>query len=144
VRVRRAAPADAVAVADVFVTARAGMTYLPPLDVEGARRFIVEKVVPELETWVAEEDGAIVGFAAIEGDDLAFLYVAPEAQGRGAGTLLFDRVTELRREGFELWVFQRNAGARRFYERHDCLLLFETDGAANMEREPDARYRWRG
>jgi GNAT superfamily N-acetyltransferase len=100
-------------------------------------------VAAKLEVWVAEDEGAVVAFAALEGNDLAFLYVAPEAQGRGAGTLLFERARELRAEGFELWVFQRNAGARRFYERHGCVLLLETDGSANMEREPDARYAWR-
>jgi GNAT superfamily N-acetyltransferase len=134
---------DAEAVADVFVAARAGMTYLPPLDVPGARRFVVERLVPELEVWVAEEEERIVAFAALQRDDLDHLYVAPPAQGRGLGAALFARMLELRPDGLELWVFQRNEGARRFYERHGCVLLYETDGAANMEREPDARYAWR-
>jgi GNAT superfamily N-acetyltransferase len=143
VELRRAVPADAAAIADVFVAARAGMTYLPPLDVQDARRFLVEEVAAKLEVSVVEDAGAVVAFSALDGDNLAFLYVAPEAQGRGAGTLLFERVTELRPAGFELWVFQRNTGARRFYERHGCVLVLETDGSGNMEREPDARYAWR-
>ena len=43
-----------------------------------------------------------------------------------------------------LWVFQKNEGARRFYERHGFELVKLTDGAENMEREPDALYRWNG
>jgi hypothetical protein len=39
-------------------------------------------------------------------------------------------------------VFQRNIRARRFYESRGFHLVEETDGAANEEREPDARYRW--
>ena len=47
------------------------------------------------------------------------------------------------RAAFHLWVFQRNEGARRFYERHGLRLAALTDGAGNEEREPDARYEWR-
>ena len=45
---------------------------------------------------------------------------------------------ELRPGGFTLWVFQRNTGARRFYERRGLRLVELTDGAGNDEREPDA------
>ena len=41
-------------------------------------------------------------------------------------------------EGLQLWVFQRNVGARRFYERHGFTLTELTDGSRNEEREPDA------
>jgi len=41
-----------------------------------------------------------------------------------------------------LWTFQRNAAARRFYETHGFVLVMETDGVDNEEREPDALYRW--
>ena len=54
-----------------------------------------------------------------------------------------DKAKELRPAGFRLWVFQRNDGARRFYERHGLTLVELTDGAGNEEREPDARYDWR-
>jgi hypothetical protein len=39
-------------------------------------------------------------------------------------------------------VFQRNARARRFYERAGFVLAELTDGAGTEEREPDARYVW--
>ena len=72
------------------------------------------------------------------------LYVDPEAQNRGVGTALLDQAKTLRPDGFVLWVFQRNEGARRFYERHGFEAVKLTDGAENMEREPDALYRWNG
>src|SRR5947207_90140 len=106
--IRRAEAADGDAVAEVFVAARQAMDYLPPLDVEGACAFIRERVVAELETWVALEEGAVVGFATIDDGDLDHLYVAPAAQGHGVGTALLDLVKTLRPDGFELWVFQRN------------------------------------
>jgi len=127
----------------VFVEARSAMDYLPPLDLVDARRFVRERVAAELETWVAEVEGAIVGFAALDGNELEHLYVQPRDQDRGVGAALFHQVTTLRPDGLVLWVFQRNEAARRFYERHGCVLVETTDGARNMEREPDAKYIWR-
>ena len=46
-------------------------------------------------------------------------------------------------EGLELWTFQVNARARRFYERNDFVEAELTDGSGNEEREPDVRYVWR-
>jgi GNAT superfamily N-acetyltransferase len=42
----------------------------------------------------------------------------------------------------QLWTFQRNGPARRFYEAKGFALVRQTDGAANEEREPDALYLW--
>jgi len=52
-------------------------------------------------------------------------------------------VKQERPDGFPFWVFQRNEGARRFYERHGCRLVELTDGSGNEEKEPDALYEWR-
>jgi ribosomal protein S18 acetylase RimI-like enzyme len=64
-------------------------------------------------------------------------------KNRGIGAALLDHAKALRPEGLELWAFQKNVGARRFYERHGFRLVRLTDGAENMEREPDALYEWR-
>ncbi len=53
------------------------------------------------------------------------------------------RPSDRRPDGFALWVFQQNDGARRFYERHGLRLVRETDGSGNEERTPDALYEWR-
>jgi hypothetical protein len=41
-----------------------------------------------------------------------------------------------------LWTFQRNAIARRFYEKHGFLLIRETDGLAMKKEEADALFTW--
>jgi ribosomal protein S18 acetylase RimI-like enzyme len=64
-------------------------------------------------------------------------------QNRGVGTALLDHMKSLRPERLELWVFQKNDGARRFYERNGFQLVRLTKGAENMEQEPDALYEWR-
>ena len=121
------------------------MTYLPRLHTDDeTRAYFREVVLPREETWVAENaDGRIVGFASLSEHELEHLYVHPDAQGQGVGSALLERAQARRLGGFGFWVFQRNEGARRFYERHGCVLVELTDGAANEEREPDARYEWR-
>jgi GNAT superfamily N-acetyltransferase len=139
--IRRAAPGDAAAVSRVFVAARDEMTYLPRID-EEHRPLLGGWFIERGPIWLAEEDGAIVGFSGVKDRELTHLYVDPAAQNRGVGTSLLEHAKTLSPEGLLLWVFQRNAGARRFYERHGFRLVELTDGSSNMEREPDARYRW--
>ena len=91
---------------------------------------------------MAELGDRVAGFAALDADMLAHLYVHPDLQRQGIGDALLTRVKELRPDGFRLWVFQRNAAARRFYERRGLRLIELTDGAGNEEREPDALYEW--
>jgi ribosomal protein S18 acetylase RimI-like enzyme len=143
VRIRPVEPGDTDAVADVYVAALAGMTYLPDLWTEAeSREFIRDVMLPNNEVWVAEEDGRVVGFAGLGDDLLRHLWVEPPAQNRGVGKALLDRVKERRPDGFRLRVFQKNVGARRFYERHGFTLVKLTDGRDNQEREPDAFYEW--
>jgi ribosomal protein S18 acetylase RimI-like enzyme len=145
VRIRAARPRDADTVAEVFIASFDTLTFLPKLHSnEETVGFIANKVMPEQEVLVAEEEGTIIGFLAMaHGDTLEHLYVDPDSQGRGVGGALLERAKERMPGGFSLWVFQQNLQARRFYERHGLTLVERTDGAGNEERMPDARYEWR-
>ena len=144
VRIRAAEPEDADAVADVFIASFGTLTFLPKLHTdEETVDFITNTVLREHEVLVAELDGRIAGFAAMsKGDLLEHLYVDPDLQGRGIGSELLRRAKERMPHGFRLWVFQANAQARRFYERHGLRVVELTDGAGNEERTPDALYEW--
>jgi GNAT superfamily N-acetyltransferase len=143
IEIRRAQAADAEGVADVLLAARAEMTYLPAVHGdEETRAWIRDVLLASSEVWVAEAEGRVAGFAALGALLLEHLYVRPGMQGRGIGTQLLERAKERRPAGLRLWVFQRNEGARRFYERHGFDLVELTDGAGNEEREPDALYEW--
>src|SRR6266542_3236011 len=111
--IRRATPEDAEAVGRVFVAARDEMTYVPRIPDED-RPKLGGWIVERHEVWVAEAEGRIVGFIGRHPGLLEHIYVDPE--------------------GFQLWVFQKNEGARRFYDRHGFMLVRLTDGAENMER----------
>ena len=126
----------------VFVRARDEMTYLPRI-VDEHRPLLGGWFIERDEIWVEEEMGTVTGFAGVSSDTLTHLYVDPDHQARGTGTALLDHAKTLRPGRLELWVFQKNEGARRFYERHGFRLVRLTDGADNMEKEPDALYEWR-
>lgn len=78
---------------------------------------------------VLEEQGQVVGFAYLIRDDdpprgplLDNLHVCTSARGRGLGRMLLagaarEIVTRGWTPRLHLWVFEANAGARRFYER---------------------------
>lgn len=142
--VRRAWRGDAERIADVFLAARRQMTYLPRLHTdEETRAWIAGVVVARHEVWVAERHGRIAGFAALDGQWLEHLYVAPDAQGHGLGAALLSQAKKARPHLLDLHVFQRNTGARRFYERYGFTLMALGDGGGNEEHLPDAHYRWR-
>jgi len=132
----------------LFIRARNEMDYLPEVQDEAAV-LIAARIREHEEVWVAEEEGRLLGFLGIEHSTnldapvLEKLYVEPAEQNRGIGLALLEMAKELRPAELYLWVFQKNP-ARRLYERNGFVLVKLTDGADNMEREPDALYRWNG
>ncbi|PDT31615.1 GNAT family N-acetyltransferase [Rhizobium sp. L9] len=84
----------------------------------------------------------LIGVIAFGDDWIEQLYVLPDFQGVGIGSLLLGRAKQ-EMEDIRLWTFQRNTGARAFYERHGFIAGEETDGADNEEKEPDVLYHWR-
>jgi GNAT superfamily N-acetyltransferase len=71
------------------------------------------------------------------------LYVAPDWIGRGVGGRLLDLAKERRPDGLDLYCFQVNTFARRFYEARGFVPIAFGDGTRNMEHQPDVLYRWR-
>ena len=90
---------------------------------------------------VAVSDG-VDGFLAQDGEEVSCLYVSSAAQGNGVGKALLDHAKQ-RADRLELWTFQANEGARRFYAREGFVELRETDGARNDENLPDVFLEWR-
>ncbi|UQD69267.1 GNAT family N-acetyltransferase [Bradyrhizobium japonicum] len=105
------------------------------------RWFYRERVFPTCRVWGRFNDDELTGIIAFQYGWIEQLYVLPAAQGRGIGTELLD-VAKAACDRLELWTFQRNMPARRFYEARGFTLVEQTDGARNEEREPDARYVW--
>ncbi len=107
--------------------------------------FVRGVLIAERQTWLAVDgDGPAAGLLSLSPGWIDQLYVAPEYWGRGVGTLLLGHAKALQPSGLQLWTFQSNLGAQRFYERHGFVAVERTDGTGNEERAPDVRYAWTG
>jgi GNAT superfamily N-acetyltransferase len=138
-------PEDAAAIAALFTASRrAAMPWLPELhSAADVRDHIAGHVLEGCDVLVVRDDGNVLGFVALDGDEVDHLYIRPDAQRRGLGSALLDAAKARRPAGLALWAFQRNAPALAFYARHGFTELHRTDGRDNEEREPDVRLRWR-
>ncbi len=140
--IRRAVADDGQPIASLFRRSFGTLTFLPTLHTPAEDREFFARAVEEQEVWVWEEEGRVVGFAALAHGMLNHLYVEPADQGRGIGAALLEHAKGRLTEGVRLWTFQRNENARRFYERRGFRCVELTDGSGNEEREPDALYEW--
>jgi len=78
------------------------------------------------DVFVAEVEGLLAGFAALEGGELDGLFVEPDLWRQGIGSGLVEAaVHEARRRGLSLVTVVANIGARRFYEK--CGFRVEGD-----------------
>lgn len=149
-RIRVARHTDAVDCATVFLRSRAFALPTVPLvhPEREVRRWMADEVVGRADMWVAEVDGTIVALMVLDTAGrgagwIEHLYLDPAWIGRGLGDKLVQLAKERSPEGLQLWTFQVNEPARRFYERHGFVGEELTDGAGNEERAPDVRYVWR-
>jgi GNAT superfamily N-acetyltransferase len=143
--IRLAGPADAAAVADVYL-ASFHATYDFPLahSDDEVRAWVRDVLVPGGGTWLAvEPDGQAVAMMETTPGELGQLYVRPGRLGEGIGRRLLDLARERSPGGLTLYTFQVNARARRFYERNGFVADWFGDGGANEEGQPDVRYAWR-
>ena len=144
--IRPATPADAPAIAGVQARA---WRYAYADIVEPDAMLVPEETTPRWADAISarsgvivwDQDGRVVGFAAIEGNELQAIYVDPPAQGAGVGSALLDAaVAALRAAGHAeafLWTFDANGLARAFYERHGWELV-----PGRQDRmAPEVRYR---
>lgn len=145
--IRAGQVSDARALAKLHHESRkAAMPWLAEVHTEDETLdYLAHVVLVHDSVWVAEQDGQLVGYLAVDLNtgELHHLYLGPQMQRQGLGSTLLEKAKALSPAGLFLWFFQRNLGARSFYEKHGFQLEYATDGTANEENEPDARYRWR-
>lgn len=102
------------------------------------RAFVPLAEDPEFEelkssrVWVAEEKDQVVGFTAVDGTYLGWLYVDPDCYGRGIGRALLRRALE-EQKGEEAWtiVLAGNTPALNLYRSEGFQVVdrFESDNA---------------
>ncbi|MDF0599857.1 GNAT family N-acetyltransferase [Psychromarinibacter sp. C21-152] len=115
--------------------------WMPKLHDAEEDRAHVAMLIDRFEVTAARDWRGAQGFLARDGGWVHSLYVAPRARGQGVGARLLE-AAKARTGRLELWCFQANLDARRFYARHGFAEVEFTDGAENDEKLPDVRLVW--
>jgi len=141
--IRRADARDAEGVARLHRHVRcASLPFLPDLHtVDEDLQFFSDTVFAQCEVWVAGV-GALDGFIAFRAGWVDHLYVRPDCQRSGIGTALLAQAMATH-SLLQLWTFQRNEVAIRFYRMRGFREVERTDGAGNEEREPYLLMEWK-
>jgi GNAT superfamily N-acetyltransferase len=143
-----AVAADAEALTRLMIAARRAVMpgLAEPRTEAEVHAWMRDVVLPSRSVLIAEVGSEIAGFAARNDAWLDALYVKVGWTGQGIGRQLLDAMLAEAAASWpvmRLYAFQRNAGARRFYERNGFVAVALTDGAGNEEREPDVLYERR-
>lgn len=142
VRLRAARSTDAGQIGEIMTRANAAPLWKPNLHSGAEDVAFCGRMIERGWVRVAEaQERRIAGFIARDGQAVNVLFVHPRHQGRGVGTALLDDA-KASADRLELWTFQKNDGARRFYLRHGFKEAGRGDGSANEEGLPDIRFVW--
>lgn len=141
---------DAKSVTNVYLLSRKTFVKFAPLahsDVE-IEQWITEKLIPSGNVTVAVHDKRVVGMMVLakggKNNWLDHLYLHPDFVGRGIGSHMLERAKAELGAPIQLYTFQENRGAIRFYERHGFVPIEYGDGSGNEEKCPDVLMRWSG
>ena len=84
---------------------------------------------------LGESSGMLAWQQTEEGAEIIALHTLPESHGTGLGAaLLTEAMNRIGPQRVFLWTFQKNARARRFYEKHG----FRWDGAQRVSEFDEA------
>jgi GNAT superfamily N-acetyltransferase len=144
IEIKKAEQKDVFLIVDTFNLARARMKYLPVVHTQIEIKDFFSSLVKKGSVWIATLDDKIIGFMEIKDGWLNHLYILPNFQNKGIGTLLLDKAKQLNPKGIYLWIFEENEEAIKFYE-HEGFILKEKrtkEQTNNEEHLPDRRYCW--
>jgi 8-oxo-dGTP pyrophosphatase MutT (NUDIX family)/RimJ/RimL family protein N-acetyltransferase len=139
---RRAVTADAARCAHVYRRSKAfALPEVPEPHTEtDVAEWMAAAAIPTMDVWVADVDGVIVGQVMLAPGWVHHLYIDPSWMGRGLGDQFMALARQRQPGELQLWAFQTNGRARRFYERLGFTAVEFTDGAGNEEHWPDVRF----
>jgi ribosomal protein S18 acetylase RimI-like enzyme len=146
--IRPAQPTDAGAVAAILSQFIDTTDWMPRLYTRAEELSFAGMMVDRGWVHVAEPAGqgtGIAGFLSVDAGFVHALYVAQGARGQGVGGRLLDHA-KIRAARLELYTFQANTAAQRFYARAGFREAGRGDGCGlgsiNDEGLPDVRLIW--
>jgi putative acetyltransferase len=90
--------------------------FLTAVFLQTKRQNIPHVYLPLADTWVAEQDGQVVGYIALLGNEVGALFVQPAFHGQGVGRALMDKAKALH-PVLEVELFAANRIGRSFYKK---------------------------
>lgn len=135
-----ARPEDAEALGGILSDWIDETPWMPRLHSRAEDRGFVADLIRSKGVLVAREDAAPLGFLFERDCHIGALYIDRRARGRHLGKRLLDRIKDAC-DRIDLWTFEANEGARRFYEREGFRVI-ERTGGDNDEGLPDLRMAW--
>lgn len=137
---RRATPGDAPACAAIvrrWIEATPWLRNGPSRD---TLEMLMREGFPIREAWIAEAEGATLGYLSLRPDEDHVVGLYAARPGRGVGKALLDRV-KTGRVRLQLDSHEPNRAAHRFYEREGFQVVERgRDGADGV---PELRMEWR-
>lgn len=146
---REATLDDVDAIASVYLISRKVFIDFAPLihTDNDIYHWVRTTLIPSEKVIIAEEKGMIIGMMSLKSEKkigiISQLYLLPEAVGHGIGTLLLEKAKEILGSPIQLYTFEQNIRARRFYERNGFQAIRFSDGSNNEEKCPDILYEWK-
>lgn len=104
-------------------------SFIPKETWESYKDELRNKYLPIVETWVAEENGNLIGFISILGNYIGALFITPKEQGKGVGTKLIEQARREKRH-LNIGVYSKNIDAIKFYKKNGFIYL-------NKEVQPE-------
>lgn len=142
-QIRRGEATDEAALAGIRRSAILALT-VPAMSMEQAEKWAtrapadrIARAIREHDVWVAVEDAAI-GWAEVDRDGVAALYVSPSCSGRGVGSALLARAEiSIRSSGYATARLESSQNALAFYLRKGYLRVGppNADGAFPLSKD---------
>ncbi|MBU6348414.1 MAG: GNAT family N-acetyltransferase [Actinomycetales bacterium] len=132
-------------IAEFYISTRRYFSDLiPPIvgTTDGVRTWLANRVASQDEVWLVHDDLGLAALMILEPGWIDQLYVRPDLVGRGIGSFFVNFAKFRLPDGIQLWTFQSNSPAQKFYEKHGFVAVGFTDGQSNQEKAPDIRYQW--
>lgn len=90
--------------------------FLNPEFVKKVENDMRKMYIPGSDTWVYEQNGVIIAFISMIGNEIGGLFVLPDNHSQGLGTQLVNFVKEFN-DQLEVEVFEKNEIGRSFYRK---------------------------
>lgn len=136
-RLRPAKLADCGALTDVVFRSKQSNGYDDAfMEACRAELTITKDTLAATELWVAEDDGVVLGCAALDTQtalegEVSLFFVDPNVQGRGVGRMLWTTIFRLaHQKGFQTLVLSADPNAVGFYAKQGFVEIGTTPSSS--------------